>query len=159
MDFFSSQDLAKRNTTKLIVLFTLAVISMVVLINLAVMIGLGLFNLESGDHVQIDWSIFFAVGFGVVTLIGLGSLYKIKALSGGGDKIAQQMNGEIVFSDSIDIKRKRLHNIVEEMAIASGVPVPSVYIIKGSGINAFAAGHSYSDAIIAVSSSGTTESR
>jgi Zn-dependent protease with chaperone function len=152
MDFFSSQDVAKRNTTKLIVLFALAVISMVVLVNLAVMIGLGLFNLESGDQVQIDWPIFFAVGFGVVTLIGLGSLYKINSLSGGGDKIAQQMNGEIVFSDSSDIKRKRLHNIVEEMAIASGVPVPSVYIIRGSGINAFAAGHSYSDAVIGVSS-------
>ena len=152
MDFFSSQDVAKRNTTKLIVLFALAVISMVVLVNLAVMIGLGLFNLESGDQVQIDWPIFFAVGFGVVTLIGLGSLYKINSLSGGGDKIAQQMNGEIVFSDSSDIKRKRLHNIVEEMAIASGVPVPSVYIIRGIGINAFAAGHSYSDAVIGVSS-------
>lgn len=152
MDFFSSQDVAKRNTTKLIVLFALAVISMVVLVNLAVMIGLGLFNLESGDQVQIDWPIFFAVGFGVVTLIGLGSLYKINSLSGGGDTIAQQMNGEIVFSDSSDIKRKRLHNIVEEMAIASGVPVPSVYIIRGSGINAFAAGHSYSDAVIGVSS-------
>ena len=151
MDFFSSQDVAKRNTSKLIILFALAVISMVVLINLAVMIGLGLFNLESGGQIQIDWPIFFAVGFGVVTLIGFGSLYKINSLSGGGDKIAQQMNGEIVFSDSSDIKRKRLHNIVEEMAIASGVPVPSVYIIGASGINAFAAGHSYSDAVIAVS--------
>ena len=156
MDFFSSQDLAKRNTTKLIVLFALAVISMVVLINLAVMVGLGQFNLGSGDQIQIDWPVFFTVGFGVVSLIGLGSLYKIQSLSGGGDKVAQQMNGEIVFSDSSDIKRKRLHNIVEEMAIASGVPVPSVYIIKGSGINAFAAGHSYSDAIIGVSS-GTLE--
>jgi len=152
MDFFSSQDVAKRNTTRLIVLFALAVISMVVLINLAVMIGLGFFNLESGEQVQIDWTIFFAIGFGVVILIGLGSLYKINSLSGGGDKIAQQMNGEIVFSDSSDSKRKRLHNIVEEMAIASGVPVPSVYIIGGSGINAFAAGHSYSDAVIGVSS-------
>ena len=152
MDFFSSQDVAKRNTTRLIVLFALAVISMVVLINLAVMIGLGFFNLETGEQVQIDWTVFFAVGFGVVTLIGLGSLYKINSLSGGGDKIAQQMNGEIVFSDSSDLKRKRLHNIVEEMAIASGVPVPSVYIIEGSGINAFAAGHSYSDAVIGVSS-------
>lgn len=151
MDFFTSQDVAKRNTTKLIVLFALAVISMVVLINLAVMIGMGFFNLESGEQVQIDWTIFFAIGFGVVTLIGLGSWYKIQALSGGGDKIAQQMNGEIVFSDSSDSKRKRLHNIVEEMAIASGVPVPSVYIIGGSGINAFAAGHSYSDAVIGVS--------
>lgn len=152
MDFFSSQDVAKRNTTKLIVLFALAVLSMVVLTNLGVMIGLGLFNLDSGEQVQIDWTIFFAVGFGVVSLIGLGSLYKINSLSGGGDKIAQQMNGEIVFSDSTDLKRKRLHNIVEEMAIASGVPVPSVYIIRGSGINAFAAGHSYSDAVIGVSS-------
>ena len=152
MDFFSSQDAAKRNTTTLMVLFALAVISMVFFANLVVMLGLGLFNLESGEQVRIDWPIFFAVSFGVVTLIGLGSLYKIQALSGGGDKIAQQMNGEIVFSDSSDLKRKRLHNIVEEMAIASGVPVPSVYIIRASGINAFAAGHSYSDAVIGVSS-------
>jgi len=152
MDFFSSQDVARRNTSKLIILFALAVISMVVLTNLVVMMGLGLLNPGPRNHVQIDWPIFFAIAFGVVTLIGLGSLYKINLLSGGGDKIAQQMNGEIVFSDSINIKRKRLHNIVEEMAIASGVPVPSVYIIGGSGINAFAAGHSYSDAVIGVSS-------
>ena len=152
MDFFSSQDIAKRNTTRLIVLFVLAVISMVILTNVVVMAGLGLFNPEPGNRIQIDWPVFFAVAIGVITLIGLGSVYKINLLSGGGDRIAQQMNGEIVFSDSSDIKRKRLHNVVEEMAIASGVPVPSVYIIKGSGINAFAAGHSYSDAVIGVSS-------
>lgn len=152
MDFFNSQDVAKRNTTRLMILFVLAVFSMVVLANLAVIIGLGFFNFEAGQQIQIDWSLFFIVSFGVVSIIGLGSFYKINSLSGGGDRIALQMNGEIVFSDDSDFKRKRLHNIVEEMAIASGVPVPSVYIIKSSGINAFAAGHSYSDAVIGVSS-------
>jgi len=151
MDFFSAQDIARRNTVRLIGLFSLAVLSMVILTNLVVMLCLGLLSPGRGEQLQIDWTIFGAVSCGVVSIIGLGSLYKTRLLAGGGDKIALQMNGEIVFDDSTDLAEKRLHNIVEEMAIASGVPVPSVYIIPGSGINAFAAGHSYSDAVIGVS--------
>ncbi|MBL4582805.1 MAG: M48 family metalloprotease, partial [Gammaproteobacteria bacterium] len=79
-----------------------------------------------------------------------GSLYKISSLSGGGARIAEMMNGRLLVSGSADPAERRVLNIVEEMAIASGTPVPPVYLMEESGINAFAAGYSTSDAIVAV---------
>ncbi len=150
MDFFASQDRARRKTVQLVVLFALAIVSMIVLANLVVAFALGFFSSDNGQQPQLPWSVFFSISLAIITLVGGGSAYKIRQLSGGGDRIAQQLDGEIVFPDDADFTRRRLHNIVEEMAIASGVPVPSVYIIEGEGINAFAAGNSYSDAIIGV---------
>jgi Zn-dependent protease with chaperone function len=50
-----------------------------------------------------------------------------------------------------DLEERRLLNVVEEMAIASGMPVPSVYLLdKEDSINAFAAGFTPTDAVIAV---------
>lgn len=151
MDFFSSQDAARRNTTRLIVFFVLAVISMIVLTNLLVMLALGFLNPQALTESQINWPIFFAVGCGVLAIVTLGSSYKVMQLSGGGDRIADQLGGELIAPDSGDVKKQRLLNIVEEMAIASGVPVPPVYLIPGNAINAFAAGHTFSDAVIGVS--------
>jgi Zn-dependent protease with chaperone function len=151
MDFFSSQDAAKRNTVRLIAFFVLAVISMVVLTNLLVMLALGFLNPQTLAGQQINWPVFFAVGCGVLAIVTLGSSYKVMQLSGGGDKIADQLGGELIAPDNGDVKKQRLLNIVEEMAIASGVPVPPVYLIPGGAINAFAAGHTYSDAVIGVS--------
>ena len=151
MDFFSSQDTAKRNTARLIAFFVLAVISMVVLTNLLVMLALGFLNPQALAGQQVNWPVFFAVGCGVLAIVTLGSSYKVMQLSGGGDKIADQLGGELIAPDNGDVKKQRLLNIVEEMAIASGVPVPPVYLIPGNAINAFAAGHTYSDAVIGVS--------
>ena len=60
------------------------------------------------------------------------------------------MGGTLVAADTQDPLRRRLRNVVEEMAIASGVPVPEIYVLEEeSGINAFAAGYTPSDAAIA----------
>ena len=156
MNFFESQDAAKRNTGKLIFLFALAVISLILVTNLMVMFIFGVFSSEmtsmaASNSISLRWEIFAAVGVGVALVILVGSLYKIAALSGGGSRIAEMMDGRLLVSGSDDFKERRLLNVVEEMAIASGTPVPPVYVMEEKGINAFAAGYSPSDAVIGVS--------
>ncbi|MDA3970510.1 MAG: M48 family metalloprotease, partial [Desulfobulbaceae bacterium] len=150
MDFFHSQDVARHNTTKLVIFFTLAVVSMVLLTNLLVMFAFGYLNTRSVTPQPFDWQIFTLVGGGVIGLIVMGSLYKVMSLSGGGARIAELMNGQLIVADSGDPDKQRILNVVEEMAIAAGTPVPPVYLLDESAINAFAAGYSTSDAVIGV---------
>jgi Zn-dependent protease with chaperone function len=87
----------------------------------------------------------------VLTVIGGSSLYRTALLSGGGAVVALGTGAERVHADTTDADRKRLLDVVEEMAIAAGLPVPQVYVLAGeSGINAFAAGHAPGDAAITV---------
>ncbi|GBE45960.1 hypothetical protein BMS3Bbin11_01053 [bacterium BMS3Bbin11] len=88
---------------------------------------------------------------GIIAFIGLASLYRMMSLRGGGSKVALGLGGARVDGNHPDRKVRRLVNIVEEMAIASGLPVPQVYVLEQeSGINAFAAGHQPEDAVVAV---------
>ena len=155
MNFFESQDAAKRNTGKLIMLFSLAVLSLVVMANLLVMLAFGLLgeegsSISSMSSLQFDWQTFLVVGVIVTSIVLIGSLYKIGALSGGGARIAEMMSGRLLLAGSGDLGERRVLNVVEEMAIASGTPVPPVYLMEEAGINAFAAGYSPSDAVIGV---------
>ena len=150
MDFFKSQDTARHNTAKLVIFFILAVVSLIVLTNLLVMVVFGYLSIKTQVNQSMDWQVFAAVSGGVIALVSMGSLYKIIALSGGGARIAEQLNGKLVVGDSGDVAEQRLLNVVEEMAIASGLPVPPVYLLNETGINAFAAGYTPSDAVIGV---------
>ncbi len=86
-----------------------------------------------------------------ILFIGLASLTKMQALRGGGSAVAEMLGGRRVSSTTEDPAEKRFLNVVEEMAIASGVPVPAVYLLENEeGINAFAAGHTPNDAAVAV---------
>lgn len=152
MDFFEAQDAARTNTAKLIIFFVLAVLVMIVLTNLLVMVTLGLVDSQHLANRQMDWTIFAAVGLVIVVLVAMGSFYKIAMLSGGGVGIAEQLNGKLVVDGSGDADKQRLLNVVEEMAIASGVPVPPVYLLDENAINAFAAGHHPGDAVIGITS-------
>ena len=97
------------------------------------------------------------VALGTSALIAGGSLYKVAALSGGGHTVAELLGGRLLHPDKASPDERRLLNVVEEMAIASGLPVPPVYLLENEpGINAFAAGHTTGDAVIAVTS-GTLE--
>lgn len=156
MDFFTAQDNARRRTGRLVLFFLLAVISLIILTNILVMGTLGYFHADSlkiGSPSPFNWQIFFAVGALVLLIVAGGTLYKIRALSGGGDAVAAMFGAEPIFADDPDLDHQKLVHVVEEMAIASGTPVPQVYILKESGVNAFAAGFSTSDAIIAVTKS------
>lgn len=155
MDFFESQDSARRNTGRLILLFGLAVISLILITNFLVMLIFGFLSTEMTSvgvltPWQFDWQVFAMVGVLVAAVIILGSLYKIVSLSGGGARVAEMMNGRLLVAGTGDLQEQRLMNVVEEMAIASGTPVPPVYVLEEAGINAFAAGYSPSDAVIGV---------
>ncbi len=155
MNFFESQDIAKRNTGKLIFLFALAVLSLIVVTNILVMLifgfaETGMTSMAATTSIQFDITTFLMIGAFVSSVIVLGSLYKISALSGGGARVAEMMNARLLVSGSSDPAEQRVMNVVEEMAIASGTPVPPVYLMEEPGINAFAAGYSPSDAIVAV---------
>lgn len=91
------------------------------------------------------------ISLGVLVLVTGGSLYKIHQLSGGGKAVAQMLGGTLVAPDTAEPYHRRLLNVVEEMAIASGSPVPDVYVLETEGgINAFAAGYGTEDAVICV---------
>ncbi len=154
MDFFRAQDQARRNTGRLVLLFTMAVLSLIVMTNLLVMLVSGyLQSPEPGGTVSLqgmDWQVFGVVSLGVLVVVGLGSLYKIMALSGGGAGIAEMLGGRLIVDGSRDPDQQKIMNVVEEMAIASGSPVPPVYLLDEEGINAFAAGYSPGDAVIGV---------
>ena len=156
MNFFESQDRVRRNTAKLVFLFVLAVITLVIMTNLLVMMTLGYINSEqltNGETLiqQMDWRTFVAVSVGVGVVVLVGSLYKIMALSAGGKAVAESLGARLISRNTVDLKQRRLLNIVEEMAIASGTPAPPVYLLADeAGINAFAAGFTPRDAVIGV---------
>src|SRR3546814_609907 len=101
---------------------------------------------------QMDWQTFAAVSAGVSVVVLAASLYRILALSGGGKVVAESLGGQLIPQDTQDINQRKLLNVVEEMAIASGTPAPPVYVLANEpGINAFAAGFSPRDAVVGVS--------
>jgi len=143
MDFFASQHDARRKTSLLLLYFALAIIFVIVAIYLAIMF---LFVYQQGRTGPIDpgrfWNLdlFAAVAGATLIVVASGSLYKIAILRSGGARVAEMLGGRLIPAGSRDFREKRLLNIVEEMAIASGVPVPPVYLMENEkGINAFAA--------------------
>lgn len=148
MNFFERQHAARRATSRLVGLFALAVLAIVIAVDLVVLAVVGG---RTADPQALAAAL---VASTVLTLglIGLGSLYRVAMLSGGGgDTIALQLGGVPVPERSEDLQYRRLRNVVEEMAIASGVPMPRLYVLEHeAGINAFAAGWSPSDAAIGV---------
>lgn len=151
MDFFQSQDDARRNTKLLLAFFTLAVLSIVILTNLLILAVANYQNtytVTTGEF-HYSWQTFTAVSVVVLVLIGGGSLYRVVSLAGGGEAVAAMMEGRLL-SEPAGFEERRLLNVVEEMAIASGTPVPPVYVIPDESINAFAAGYTAGDAVIGV---------
>lgn len=155
MDFFERQDKARRNTKLLVFYFSLAVLSLILAVNIAVsLIFTGFTAANSIDEPSIDWSraeLLFWVTIGTLAVILIGSVFKSLQLARGGSAVAELLDGRLINSNTNDSDERKLLNVVEEMSIASGVPVPQVYVMDSeAGINAFAAGHSASDAAISV---------
>lgn len=95
--------------------------------------------------------ILFWVMLMTTSVVGMASLYKINQLKGGGAVIAQELGGELLLPETADAQGQQLLNVVEEMAIAAGIPVPSVYLLNHEHeINAFAAGFDPKDAVLGV---------
>ncbi len=154
MNFFEHQDQARRNSQRLIVLFALAVIGVVVAVNVVgAFVYLSLVpHAQSLSGAAALPNGFFAVNTLVtLALIGGGTWWETARLSAGGAAVAKMVDARLIDPSTSDLLERRLVNVVEEMAIASGIPVPRVYLMDHENtINAFAAGHSINDAIIAV---------
>ena len=158
MNFFEHQDRARKQSRRLIFVFMLAVLAIVAAINLILLLVMGVTGYEVGEQtlspvelVKANAHLLAGGAIACVAVIGLASLFKTASLRSGGGQVARQLGGTLVESDTRDAKRRRLRNVVEEIALASGVPVPEIYVLEQeSGINAFAAGFTPSDAAVAV---------
>ncbi len=156
MDFFERQAKAQRNTKLLVVYFAAAVALIILAIYLVVAFALfggnAKHQTQDAATVAAIWNpqIFLWVALGTLTVITIGSVAKIIELSQGGSAVAEMLGGQLINPDSTIPDERKLLNVVEEMAIASGVPVPQVYLLPEESINAFAAGYSTSDSIVAV---------
>src|SRR5881394_2119151 len=166
MDFFEAQARAKKRTSRLLVMFGFAVAGTILAAYLAAVIGMSFSGSTppsrrgyAAPRAMTLWQpgVFIWVTTGTVLVVGLASLYKWDQSSSGGRAVAENLGGRRVEPHSTDFRERRLLNVVEEMAIASGVPVPAVYVMDGEpGINAFAASVTTSDAVVAVTR-GTLE--
>jgi len=156
MNFFEAQDRARRNTLWMILLFILAVAGLVFLTNLLLLVVLaylktGYFVFSISElQIYFDLTVFVGVAVGVCLLIFGGSLYKTMSLSKGGPAVAEMLGGRLVPQSTNDLQQRQLINVVEEMSIAAGMPIPKVYMLDEYSINAFAAGQSPATAVIGV---------
>jgi len=155
VDFYSRQAAARGQTRWLIFAFILALLAIALALDFVLFtflagrsVGYGLSAL---DYARANPQQVVLCTLLVMGVLGLASLYKSMELRGGGGVVARSLGGVPVSSDTMDLKRKRLLNVVEEMAIASGVPMPEVYVLEQEpGINAFAAGHTPANAAVTV---------
>ena len=155
--FFENQEAARRNTTRLVALFGCAVVGIVgLLYGLAVLLTGQTQTDAYGQVVGAQFSywqpeLLIQVALATLAVVAGGSLFKIAQLRGGGTVVAESLGGQLIPSDTRDPDARKLLNVVEEMAIASGTPTPPVYLLVDEvGINAFAAGFTPSDAVIGV---------
>ncbi|OGA43477.1 MAG: hypothetical protein A3G25_17890 [Betaproteobacteria bacterium RIFCSPLOWO2_12_FULL_63_13] len=157
MDFFAQQDQARRNTTLMVFLFVLAVVAIVLAVDL---LAAAAWLAVSKDTMlsrrasllgQVPAPVYWGGTLAALAVIVGGTLYRIMQLSKGGVAVARMVGARWLKRDSQDPLERRLLNIVEEMAIASGITVPAVFVMDGErGINAFAAGFSPNEAAVTV---------
>ena len=158
MQFFEYQDQARGRTSLRVTLFGCAVIALGAISGISTHLMLTMGN-EAGDvlhplHAQMvacaviaTWGIIF-----------LGSAYKMTSLRAGGKSVAESLGGSLVATNSHDPLERRALNLVEEMAIAAGLPAFPLYVLRNeAGINAFAAGWSTDDAVIGLSQGALTQ--
>lgn len=147
MNFFEAQDDARRRTKWLVLYFILAVIGVIVAVYGVVALAMT----YTGAGNPLMPGVFLVTAFATGGVMGTGSLFKSMQLSGGGSVVARDMGARQVDFHTTDTDERRLVNVVEEMAIASGVPVPEIWIMDDElGINAFAAGTEPGNAVVAV---------
>jgi Zn-dependent protease with chaperone function len=157
VNFFQAQDEARRASRRLV--FAYSVATLLIVGSVALIVSFVMFMLSDSTFDATFGHFLLAspgipVSIALVTalfILGASAAKTIELSSSGGGRVARQMGGALVSADVNDPLRRRLRNVVEEMAIASGIPVPEIYVLEQeSGINAFAAGSTTQDAAVAV---------
>ncbi len=136
-NFFEHQDRAQSATFRLVVLFLFGACGVIGAITLLV-------------SMLIPNSVPLAIGVSVL-MIAIPFFFKLTTIGSGGDAVALSLGGTRIDPSSQEIHERKILNIVEEMAIASGMPIPPVYVLDEECINAFAAGTLPTNAVIGVS--------
>ena len=152
MDFFAAEAAAKRRTAVLAVWFALAWAGTVVLVWLSLEVILQAGFAGQARALAFTPALFAAVAAGVTAVTLGGSAWHWSRLARDGPQVVARMVGGVPVSrDTQDPAQRRLVNVVEEMAIASGLPVPVVYVLPAeTAINAFAAGFTPDRAVVTV---------
>ncbi|WP_445004119.1 M48 family metallopeptidase [Halomonas mongoliensis] len=154
MDFFTAQDRARRLTGRLVLLLLLAVAGLIVAASVLVALAVVLFDGQLGGPDPLaralEPELFGLVALGVVAVVLGGAVLRHLQLRAGGSAVAEALGGRALNADTRNERERVLLNVVEEMAIASGMPVPAVYLLDDDAINAFAAGYDPQDAAIGV---------
>jgi len=146
LNFFEHQELARRNTRVMVVLYALAVVAVVLAVDLALGAAYRLSGERSMPPALYAWG-----AAATAAAIALVSVHHMRKLSDGGEAIARMVGAQRVAPGTADPLERRLLNVVEEMAIAAGTRVPAVYLMQEeAGINAFAAGNDVSSSVIVV---------
>jgi len=151
MDFFDRQEVAKRKTFRLIILFSAAIVLTVIAVSYVILLFYGFnFSPKEGELSLWQPKLFFWVSVGTILVVAVGSIIKMSELAEGGPAVAIMLGGRLIAPNTTDPNERKLINVVDEMSIASGVPSPALYVLPDLGINAFAAGYTTSDAVIGV---------
>ena len=152
MRFFERQDRARRQSLVLILLFLLAV-SLIILAVSAVLYGFYVFWVHYPVPF-LDWLLSepgWAVTGTVAAIVAMGSLYRYADLRRGGERVARMAGARPVPADTAEKGERQLRNVTEEMALASGVTVPQLFVMdQEAAINAFVAGYQPNEAVLVV---------
>jgi Zn-dependent protease with chaperone function len=160
VDFFARQEQSRRTSRVLVVVFLLAFILVALATTAILSAALRLYtennSLFLGTENWQQWleghgGLVLTAAVGTFGAMVLASFYRAATLARGGGHTARSLGGTRVSGAGNDPLERRLVNVVEEMALASGLPVPEIYVLEQeAGINAFAAGRTGGDAAIAV---------
>ncbi|HEY5665688.1 MAG TPA: M48 family metalloprotease [Gammaproteobacteria bacterium] len=152
MDFFDRQDASRRATRHLVLMFALAFVAVGLATGILILLVIGVSGEgQPAAFVISEPDVLASIATIVVAVMVLASLFRVASLAQGGGHVARMLGGTQVRGDDSDPNHRKLVNVVEEMAIASGLPVPEIYVLEQErGINAFAAGLTPGDAAVAV---------
>ena len=150
MDFFEQQDRARRNSSRLVILLVLAVITLIGTTTLVIAIAWQVYQYGNYSLQALSHELLVSVALVVVGVVLLGWAFKAMQLRAGGKVVAERLGGRLLNLQPQGVHEQRVLNVVEEMALAAGTPVPPVYLLEEPSINAFAAGLRPENAVIGV---------
>ena len=137
MDFFAQQE-ASRRASRRLVLWTLAAVAFTV-------------ASYALPGLLVGWQAAAVIGVAVTACVLAVTAYRLWQFRQGGEVIARLLGAEFLESARASGAERRLLNVVEEIAIASGVAVPPVYLMRAEdAVNALVAGYSPNEAVIVV---------
>lgn len=155
MNFFEHQDVAQRKTKWLVYAYIFTVVLIVVSVDtvaLLVLQATGKSKGRPGEFMELQFPALAGITGVILFIVWLGTYLKSRQLQAGGSAVAEMLGGREIYHGSQDPLERQVWNVVEEMALASGTPVPGVYLLDEElAINAFAAGTTLDDAVIGIS--------